>query len=321
MRPLHRLLFLSAPLAVLAACAGGPPPPVDKTISPEEQAILDEQQAKAEDHKKRQELPRLMLDLQTGLQKYFGMVYRSGPPRVEDNKEKLARFLQETVERNYDLLDRVAHDFDKPRNQAIAMGALGFCIGKDHPSVLDTLMNGVQSPETDVSHHAVLGLAMLADKHTTPSVLAAVIRDTSRMAEDRSTAAWALYQVQLQVVDDKLAPILAVWREILEGELDEEPDEAIITAIRGLGQSRDPEYRQDVERYAAHPTPLVRMAVAIALGRMRSDASAPVLLGMLDTSETNDNVRLAARKALQELAPGIDREYDVDEWRKVFDRR
>lgn len=329
--PLHRLLFLAAPLAVLAACAGGPPPQKSDIRTPEEQAFEERVEKANEDMLWRQQVPRLMLDLQTGLSRYFDLVYASGPPRNDDNREKLERFLRETVERgrpkddpfptNFDLLLHLATDDDKPRNRAISVAALGFCDRERHPDVYSTLGDAVQSDDADVSHHAVLGLAVLGDKRTPPSWFARVIRDPSRRAEDRSTAAWALFQLQLQTVDNKLAPITSVWVEILEGEIDEEPDEVVITAIRGLGQTRDAAYRQEVERYAVHPTAMVRMAVAIALGRMRSDASAPVLLNMLETSETNGNVRLAARKALQELAPGIDREYDVEEWRKVFDRR
>mgnify|MGYP003503310244 CR=1 FL=1 len=64
----------------------------------------------------------------------------------------------------------------------------------------------------------------------------------------------------------------------------------------------------------------MRVAAAIAMGRMKSDSSIPVLLTLLGPGETNDNARLAARKALQTLAGGIDRQYDVAAWRKVLDR-
>ena len=43
------------------------------------------------------------------------------------------------------------------------------------------------------------------------------------------------------------------------------------------------------------------------------------LIARLGPVETNANVRLAVRKALQALAGGIDRGYDVKEWRRVFE--
>ena len=54
------------------------------------------------------------------------------------------------------------------------------------------------------------------------------------------------------------------------------------------------------------------MAVAVALGRIRSEDSLPILFMLLGPAESNQNVKLATRKALQELAPGTDRGYEPD---------
>ena len=65
----------------------------------------------------------------------------------------------------------------------------------------------------------------------------------------------------------------------------------------------------------------MRTATAIAIGRLGDLRGTEALYTLLGREEPNENVRLAARKALQALAGGEDRGYDVDEWRKVFDLR
>jgi hypothetical protein len=62
------------------------------------------------------------------------------------------------------------------------------------------------------------------------------------------------------------------------------------------------------------------MAAALALGRMNAQGSWKKLLELLGPQETVQNVRLVARKALAALAGGVDHGYDIDAWRKTFDR-
>ena len=83
---------------------------------------------------------------------------------------------------------------------------------------------------------------------------------------------------------------------------------------------RDPERTDVVVKFASQPKPKIREATAIALGRMKNQETYAVLLTLLGVAEPNQNVRLAARKGLQALAGNVDAGYDVDEWRKVFDR-
>jgi HEAT repeat protein len=65
---------------------------------------------------------------------------------------------------------------------------------------------------------------------------------------------------------------------------------------------------------------MVRMAAADALARMNAQDRAPELIALLGPEEPMPNVRLHARKALQELAGNADHGYDAVAWRKVFDR-
>ena len=63
------------------------------------------------------------------------------------------------------------------------------------------------------------------------------------------------------------------------------------------------------------------MAAADAIARMNSQSHAEDLIALLGPEETVPNVRLHARKALQELAGQGDYGYDVDAWRKAFERK
>ena len=93
----------------------------------------------------------------------------------------------------------------------------------------------------------------------------------------------------------------------------------LIQALRGLGRLRNGEHAPAAVPYLTHPTPMVRLAAAVSLGYLRNRDVNEALIARLGPVETNANVRLAVRKALQALAGGIDRGYDVKEWRRVFE--
>ena len=118
----------------------------------------------------------------------------------------------------------------------------------------------------------------------------------------------------------KKEEILAFYAEALSRPIDHYEPTILVSLIRGMGKGRNPEQAEIVVKYASHPTAKIRETVANALGRMKNPDSAEALLALLSVSETNPNVRLASRKALQALAGDVDRGYDVEEWRKVFHR-
>lgn len=97
--------------------------------------------------------------------------------------------------------------------------------------------------------------------------------------------------------------------------------EILTPVVRAVGLFRNPDHARFVEPLTRHRTPSVRMNAAIALGRMGNQASHKVLLKLIQPAETNPNVRLAARKALQALAGNIDAGYDVEMWKSLFARQ
>ena len=135
----------------------------------------------------------------------------------------------------------------------------------------------------------------------------------------KMNAAWAL--VQLQLVVPEPHRIVPVWLRSLQQPRGAVDPWVLVQALRGLGFARDPQHSAVVSPFINHALPRVRWAAVIALGRMGDPEAHTVLLTRLGPAESNANVRLAARKALQVLAGGVDREYDVVQWRKVFERK
>ena len=119
--------------------------------------------------------------------------------------------------------------------------------------------------------------------------------------------------------------LLSIWLGILRRPADKpnnRVDPAILTpVVRGLGLFRNPEHAKMMERYTTNPTPSVRRNAAVALGRMGNQESQEALLKMIGPHENNANVRLAARKALQALAGGLDGKYEVEKWKSFFKRK
>jgi hypothetical protein len=323
--PLRRsfAVALCGALLALAGCsstssrAGTPDPSLE-----DEAARRKAEFAAAEEA--RNSLPQLMLDLDKTLERYFLATFNSGSPRAEDTRTRLRNFLEQKLREpiaedrtQFDTLLLAARDASTPRYQGIALAALGFSTAENAMRALEPLLNGLDSTHDDVVNSAVLGLAMLQDHRTPPGKLARVMNDEERRVEDRATAAWALHQVQEKAVDP--APFEAVWTDLLAGPLDEDPSQVVVSAVRGLGLSRNPEHCDTVVRYLEHPAPLVRLQATIALGRLGNLAAVEPLLALIGGAETNESVRLGASKALRALAGYRGEGYDVEEWRRIFD--
>ncbi len=257
----------------------------------------------------------MLRDLDWSLDKFAEFVHNSGSMRMDANVEKTEAFLRQQASDHLDMLLHEADNVTVPRNRGIAVAALGF---SGSEAALDPLLNAVNADNPDVVANAVFGLAMLHDRRTPPSAFSTIIEDPERSPELRASAAWGLYELQQAIVET--APIVAIWVRLMSGPIDSMPPGVAVQALRGLGLTRDPNQLELVERYAAHPTPLVRWAAAIALGRIGDVGAVPTLLRLLGSGEPNQNVHLGARKALQALAGGVDLGYDVKEWQKVFDR-
>jgi HEAT repeat protein len=296
-------------LVVLAGCASAPIGEPDPALEAEFQKQRAEQQAAAQ---RQEALPRVLTDLDKALDKYVEAMMSSGNERADNLAQTLERLIRDQVNKHFAELRTTADTSGFPRNRAIAVAALGFSRREE---ALDPLLNAVEDENLEVSTNAVFGLAILADVRTPPATIARVMLDKSRPDPSRAGAAWALYRLQGAIHQpERVAPF---WLEILEQSVEETSPSVLVSVLRGIGLFRDPRYADAVAKYASHPTPLVRQVAAIALGRLGDPKIVPTLLTLLGPEETNENVRLAARKALQRLAGDVDRGYDVAQWRKV----
>ena len=216
---------------------------------------------------------------------------------------------------NLRLLRALAADSTEPRQQGIALAALGFSGRRD---VTDLIQQGTMSDDADIVDKAVFGLAVLRSPQTAPGPLAAVVENDRHPEDGRVQAAWALYRVQTVSTDP--SAIVACWRRFLSTERERMPAGVLVTAVRGLGLAADAANADLVAPMLKHPVPRLRMAAALALGRMNAQEHWRDLLQLLEPAESVQNVRLHARKALMALAGNKDYGYDLVAWRKVFDR-
>lgn len=312
---LHRAPTLCLLSVVLAACSSAPEGVKDPQA---EAAARDRRRLAEETERKLSDPGRLITDLDKQLDAYLRYRLTTGSVQSDTEVAKLGDLLERQARDHLEFLIAQSNQTEYPRNRAIAIGTLGFAKPPEAERVLDPILNGLTDPNQEVVANAVFALGVLADPRTPPGALARVIDSSSLDSMTRGGAAWALHEIQGKVADP--APMVEIWLRVLGQPIDAQPGEVLVSALRGLGRTRLPEHRTLAERFVSHPLPLVRSAAAIALGRMKDPAAAAALLALIGPAESNENVRLAARKALQALAGGIDRGYDVEEWKRVFER-
>lgn len=296
--------------ALATACGGAPEPVKDPAI---EQDFLKQQQEAKE--REIGSFDEDLIKLDQAIDKYTAAWLTDELAPGEKLKEKLDPVIRRLTEKHFARLLTTADQRDYPAKRSIALAALGF---SGRSEALDPLLNGARDESAEIPVAALFGLAILQDPNTPIAVLGNLMLDAKRTVEVRRNASLALMRVQEKAFEPQTAE--ALWIQVLERPLESEDHAVQMHAVRALGLRRNPEHAKHIERFASHPQPKVRVAAAIALGRMKNASSVAPLLALLGPVETNDNVRLAARKALQALAGGTDREYDVDAWRKVFDR-
>ncbi len=311
MRPLSWLL-----LPLLFACKGAEPQKAGGQYDP---TLVADEKAKLDADASRRDFSRVLIQIDQALDSYVRAISNAGIPRFDTEREQLERLLRQLVSgtppgSNAERLVAMASDGSDPFYQGIALAALGFA---DRSDAMAVILQGAQLTDEDLVDRAVLGLAILGDPRTPPGVIARIVEDPNHNERGRIGAAWAL--VDLQPKCTQADKILPVWTRILGAGADQHPL-LLANALRGLGLSRDAQYADLAAGFIRHPTPRVRMNAAIALGRMNAQTRYEDLLRLLGPTETVPNVRLAARKALQQLAGDIDRGYDVALWRREFER-
>ena len=305
-KPVARLILLALALVPLAACSS--------TGSAVDDRPLDERYNRPEPLD--ESTQAMMLKLDKLMNDWVMLTRESSSPSDDAKLERVDSYLREAATTEFDVLMEAAMS-DVRLQRATASAVLGFS-GREE--ALDPLLNLARDDDPQISDNAVLSLAILGDPRTPPGVLASIAGDEERAPASRGQAAWALYSIQQNVIPEEQARYREVWLGLLGDRIDSEPDAMVAQVLRGLGYTRDESLREVVEPYLDHPTPRVRMATAVALGRFGDAAAAPALIERLGSKETNLNVRMAARKALQSLAGGVDRGYNRSEWERVFDR-
>lgn len=324
--------------ATLAACASSSNGTLNRVAVPDEEA---RQLALREAEKQRRAFHVVMLKLDQAMESYAKALSNRGVARADIKAEQLEKLIRDMVldtgpelyakeanatsaakplpsgaGENFHRLQAAAIDGTHPFHQGIALAALGF---SGRPEVMSTILQGAQLDDPLLVDRAVFGLAMLRAPDTPPGVLAAVVENDDFPTESRTQAAWALYRLQSRTA--RLEEIVEIWRRFATHGRERLPAGVLVQAVRGLGLTRNSDYADIVAPFTDHNIALLRMAAADALGRMNAQAHAERLIDMLGPAESEPNVRLHARKALQALAGNVDYGYDVKAWRSAFERR
>lgn len=318
MRPFVLLSLL------FAACASS-----ELRQEPAVEEAQHERKVQAEDQKYR-DYRAVLMRLDQAMDSYVQALSNQGEYRADTQTERLYKLINDTVldrgasrpdqrrpapGETFARLQASATDASKPDEQGIALAALGF---SGDVTVMPTILQGAQLSDPYVVDRAVLGLAILRAPATPPGIFEAVVLRPTHPEDGRVQAAWALFRIQQ--TSEQPQAIATIWRRLLTEHRDVLPNGVLVTAVRGLGLTRDPAHGELVASFLKHPTPRIRMAAALALGRMKAQAHWRDLVALLEPQEAVQNVRLTARKALVELAGGVDHGYDVAAWRKTFDR-
>jgi hypothetical protein len=314
--------------ALLAACSTGAPVRQDKVPN-----LVERQEDLKALESKQKDFQATLIRLDQAIDEYVTALANRGDQRADDQAEKLFNHLRKEVLDDgprakpakgtpvrgkgyvFAKLKALAIDGTYPERQAIALTALGF---SGRTEVMNDILQGARLDDPYVVDHAVLGLAILRSRDTPPNVLAAIAENPKHPEDGRVQAAWALYRVQTSCLDQ--SEIAKIWTRHLGPMRMELPPGIIVTAIRGLGLTTNPEYAGLIVPMLKDPTPRIRMSAALALGRMNAQDHWQDLLALLKPQESVQNVRLSARKALARLAGNHDYGYDVAAWQKVFER-
>jgi len=294
------------------------------------QVVTEEQNNELE--QKRRDFRRVLLKLDQGMDSYVTAMANRGDPRADHQIDRITKLMQDTVldmkafdgkktqtdhvpGTNYRTLQALAKNNSLPDQQAIALAALGF---SGDMKMMSVILQGAQLSDPFLVDRAVLGLAVLKNPKTPTGVLTAIVENPKHPEDGRAQAAWAIYQIQ--TVNPDQTEIAKIWSRFLGSEQHKLPASVISMAIRGLGLTGDAAHAEVVLPMLKHPTPRLRMAASVALGRMNAQKYWRNLLELLKPQESNPNVRLCARKALARLAGDRDYTYDVAAWQKVFER-
>lgn len=317
-------------LGLLAACSTTSDPGGDRN----NQRTRDRIAAMKKNDAIINKFPRVLLDLDKAIEKFYRSVNMGSDQRVLKLRTALEKLIREKTRRHFDKLIATADDPEHIGNRGIALAALGFADDperkritddKSSRSYIETALNSLITALNDANDHivnqAVHGLGMLHAQNTPTKALGDLLENSKVNLGIRRASAWTLMSIQPHLAGDRKQSILPIWIRVLSQPIGELEAEIVVQAVRGLGLYRRAEDARIVEPYCEHPSALVRFQACIALGRQNHQESHRKLFTLLAPTETNRNVRLAARKALVALAGGTDRGYDLKKWEKIFQRK
>lgn len=314
---------LTSLFSLLVGCTG-PSDATKSTWEPQQERIhVQRNKDNAETLARQQAYEKALLDLDHLMDKYVQAVWSLGNDRADRQALTLEKAIRDIVLDHFAELMRSAIEPDQGQNRAIAIASLGF---SQRPEAIDPLLNGLTANSPQIAGNAAFALGILRDPRTPVAGLTALVmteRGTDELIERpkdemRRTASWTLLRLQ-PALNDRNA-LAKVWPKILATPVEKLDAGVAVHALRGIGLLRDKDLSGIALPYASHPMPKVREAAAIALGMLGNPSAVETLLALLGTAEANQNVRLAARKALMALAGNVDLGFDVAEWRKVFQR-
>jgi len=311
------LLFLLLPALPWLSCGSTPEKP--KANPAVEQHFRDTERMRLERLAKSQNFQQILLDMDKALTEYVGNLERSENEQAQRKEHAWANWLVTNVSRYRSELRLLLQDPESARARQIAAAALGFDRGNDkNQDTLNTLVLSLASEKNAaVRTNICLGLGIYASPLTPLDKLFEIVLDPREELGVRQSASWALLQIQTAGAPKK--GFARTWGLILEGQPYKRDPKLALNAIQGLGRLRDPAQLMHVVPYLTEPTALLQQAACVAVSRMDSPEGAQYVLPLLGRAEPNVNVKLFARKTLQDLAgKDIDHEYDWKAWAREF---
>ena len=311
------LLCLLFPVLPWMSCSSTPE---NRKADPAvEQHFRETEKMRLERLAKSQNFQKILLDMDKALTEYVGNLERSENEQARRKVEAWANWLVTNVHRYRKELRLLLQDPESARARQIAAAALGFDRGNDKNQMTLSALNMALETESNaaVRTNLCLGLGVYAAPGTPLEKLFEIVLDPREEIGVRQSASWALLQIQRAGAPQK--GFARTWGLLLEGEPYKKDPKLALNALQGLGYLRDPAQLMLVVPYLTEPVPLLQQAACVAVSRMDNRKGAQYVLPLLGRAEPNVNVKLFARKALQNLAgKEVDHEYDWKAWAREF---
>lgn len=311
--PVLLLLLLSLSWT---ACGSSPKGEADPAV---EQHFRETEQMRLERNAKSQDFQKVLLDMDKAISEYVTSVGQNENEQAQRKVAAWGNWLVTNVTRYRAELRLLLQDPESARARQIAAAALGFDRANDKDQfTLGALMAALQTEKSpEVKTNICTGIGIYASPLTPVDKLFDLVLDAREHLSVRQAASWALLQVEMAGAPKE--GFARTWGMLLEGSPITRDPKLALNAIQGIGLLRDPAQLTVLVPYLKEPVPLLQQAACVAVSRLDNRKAAQYLIPLLGKIERNVNVKLYARKALQDLAgEGVDHEYDWKAWAKYF---